>query len=285
MIPRKNKLGRVLAAVFLAMACAATLMPIVLTVIHSFMSKGEVLKYFGYAFGERFDASAVVHIIPDQFTLNGYYQILFRQPDYLYKFWISIMIAAAIAAGQTVIGCLGGYAFAKFRFPLQHAFFALIIILMVMPLQVTLVPNYIVLARLKLIGSYWAVILPGVFTAFGVFLMRQIMITVPDELIQAGKVDGARALTIFTRIVLPCCKAGIASLFILSFVDAWNMVEQPLIFLQNNDKYPLSVFLMDINANPGVAFACGVLSILPVLLMFLMFEDNLIKGIEYSVIK
>lgn len=285
MRPRKNRLGRALVTVFLVIACAATLMPIMVTAINSFMSKGEVLKYFGYAFGERFGASAVVHIIPEQFMLNGYYQILFRQPDYLYKFWISIMIAAAIAVGQTVIGCFGGYAFAKFRFPLQRAFFTLIIILMMMPLQVTLVPNYIVLARLELIGSYWAVILPGVFSAFGVFLMRQVMITVPDELVQAGKIDGARAFTIFARIVLPSCKAGVASLLILSFVDAWNMVEQPLVFLQNNYKYPLSVFLMDINSNPGVAFACGVLSILPVLLMFLMFEDNLIKGIEYSVIK
>lgn len=283
---KRKGLGKMLLTAFMLLCAIIVLMPLLMTVLNSFMSAREMSKYFGYVFGQRFDGQVVLHLIPDQVTLDGYYQILFRQPDYLIKLWVSLLIAAAIVIGQVIIGCLGGYAFAKYRFPLRNFFFFLIILLMVMPLQVTLVPNFMVLKNLKLIGSYWAVILPGAFSAFGVFLMRQVMITVPDELIQAGKIDGANALTILIRIVIPSCKAGVASLVILSFIDAWSMVEQPLIFLQDSYKYPLSVFLTTINQqNPGVAFACGVLSIIPVGLMFFLFEDELVKGIEYSIIK
>jgi multiple sugar transport system permease protein len=157
---------------------------------------------------------------------------------------------------------------------------------MMMPLQVTLVPNYIVLDKLGLIGSYIALILPGVFSTFGVFLLAQVFSSVPDNLLEAAKIDGANHVQILFKVMIPYAKAGVASLVILNFIDTWNMVEQPLVFLKDSTKYPLSIFLANINqVNLGISFVCGILAIIPVFLLFLHFKDSLISGIENTNLK
>jgi len=143
-----------------------------------------------------------------------------------------------------------------------------------------------VLDRLGLIGGYAAVILPGIFSAFGVFIMRQVMISLPAEIFEAARIDGAGAWRSLWYVCLPNCKAGIAALAILNFADSWNMIEQPLVFLSDPNTYPLSVFLTKVNAiNPEVGFVCGLLTILPVMALFLHFKDEMMTGIEYSVVK
>jgi len=225
-------------------------------------------------------------ISEDSFSFQGYINVFFITPQYLMKFWNSVLICAAIAAGQVSIACLGGYGFAKFKFPLKNTIFYFMIILMMMPLQVTLVPNYIILDKLKLIGSYAALVLPGIFSTFGVFLLAQIFSSVPDNLIEAAKIDGANHIKILLKIMIPHNKAGVASLVILNFIDNWNMVEQPLVFLKDLNKYPLSVFLSNINqAKPEIAFVCSILAIIPVLLLFLHLKDSLIYGIENANLK
>ena len=157
---------------------------------------------------------------------------------------------------------------------------------MMMPLQVTLVPNYIVFERLGLIGSYASVILPGVFFPFGVFLLTQFFSSIPNSIIEAAKLDGANQIQILCRIIVPHAKSGVASLCILNFIDTWNMVEQPLIFLKDSTKYPLSVFLANVSReNLSISFVCGILAILPVLLLFLYLKDSLISGIENTNLK
>ncbi len=280
-----NPIKRAMLYLLLGGIALVTLMPLLLTLINSFMSETEILKRYGSIFGKH---SAVVQLttVPSQATLFAYYQVLLQRPDYLYKLWVSLAISVSIVMGQVLIGASGGYAFAKFKFPLKNFFFAIIIILMLMPNQVTIVSNYIVLDRMGLIGRYWAVILPGAFSAFGVFLSRQMFMSVPDELLLSARVDGANQWQVLTKVVLPSVKAGVASLVILVFIDSWNMVEQPLIMLRDAYKYPLSVFLAQVNqTEPSVAFACGILSMLPVLLLYFYFDDELILGIEYSVIK
>jgi multiple sugar transport system permease protein len=157
---------------------------------------------------------------------------------------------------------------------------------MMMPFQVTLVPNYIILKKLNLLGTYWSIILPGIFTTFGVFLLRQFMMYIPDEYCEAAKIDGAGYLRTFYCIILPQCKGALVSLAILVFVDNWNMVEQPLIFLKDEGMYPLSIFLSMINSDDiGIAFACGFLYMLPTLLIFLYGENHFVEGIQLSGIK
>lgn len=271
------KTGRYLTLTLFAIFFA---LPIVYTVMNSLMSPAEVQHYYSGS------GQMTLHLLPDQFSLEEYYQILFRRPDYLMKFFNSLWPVTVIVIGQVCVSSAAGFAFAKFRFPGRDVLFFFVIILMMMPIQVTLVSNYIVLDQMGLIGTYFAIILPAIFSPFGVFLMRQVIAAMPDELIEAAKLDGAGNWRIFLRIVLPCSKSGVVSLVILCFIDNWNMVEQPIVFLKDAGKYPLSVFLSQINEmNPGLSFACGVLAMVPVALLFLFYEKELIEGIGFSNLK
>jgi len=281
---KKSKPAQVSRIVVLIFFSIFVLIPIIYTITNSLMGAIEVNEYYSSISNE--GSRTLFHIIPDRISFDAYYQMLLRQPDYLLKFWNSLLITGAIVIGQVVVSSLGGYAFAKFKFPLRDTIFFLLIILMMMPYQVTLVSNYIVLDKMGLIGSYWAVILPGIFSPFGVFLMRQVISTMPTELIEAAKLDGANQLQLLFRVVVPRNKGGIASLAILCFIDNWNMVEQPLVFLKDKSQYPLSIFLAQINNNNlSLSFACGVLAMVPVALLFIFFEHELIEGISFSNLK
>lgn len=248
------------------------------------MSANEINRY--YSLMNESGVKTMFHIFPDDFSFEGYYNMLLRQPDYLMKFWNSLILTGSIVIGQVIISSLGGYAFAKFEFPMKNGIFFLLIILMMMPYQVTLVSNYIILDKLHLIGSMWAVIFPGIFSPFGVFLMKQVIATIPTELLEAARLDGASELQVLFRVVIPRAKSGVVSLVILSFIDNWNMVEQPLVFLKDTRQYPLSIFLaQNYSQNMSLSFACGVLAMIPVLLLFVFFEQELIEGISFSNLK
>jgi len=252
----------------LSAAAITVLLPILFTFSASLMGNSEISQNFGSISSE--NGITPFHIIPDRITFDGYSEMLLQNPNYLIRFWISLGIGVSITAGQLLISIIGGYAFAKFRFPFRDTIFYCIIVLMMLPYQVTLVPTYMVVRELGLMNSMLSLILPGIFSAFGVFLMRQVMASVPDSILEAAKLDGANSFTALWRVLVPCCKAGIASLTVLSFVDAWNMVEQPIVFIKETYRQPLSVFLLAINGeNLALGFACGVLMIIPVLLLLL----------------
>ncbi|MCL2814728.1 MAG: carbohydrate ABC transporter permease [Oscillospiraceae bacterium] len=275
-----KKIVDIIVYIALILIAIAVVFPVFFIFTNSFMSENEIIKSYG-------DNTKInMHFIPDKFSLQGYINVFLINPAYLMKFWNSVFISAAIMTGQVFVSCLGGYGFAKFKFPLKNVIFYFMIILMMMPVQVMLVPNYIVFEKINLIGSYTAVILPGIFSTFGVFLITQVFSSIPDNLIEAAKIDGANHLQILFKIAIPCCKAGVASLFVLNFIDNWNMVEQPLIFLKDPTKYPLSVFLSNINQSKlGISFVCGILAIIPVFLLFLHLKDSLIYGIENANLK
>ncbi len=276
---KKSKCIDIIVYAVLILFGAAALFPVIFIAASSLMDESEVIR--SYVSGEM-----DFHIIPRSFSLNGYLEVFLYTPAYLMKFWKSMLLSTVILAGQLVISCLGGYGFAKFSFRGKNVIFFFVIILMMMPLQVTLVPNYIVFERLGLIGSYASVILPGVFSTFGVFLLTQFFSSIPNSIIEAAKLDGANQIQILCRIIVPYAKSGVASLCILNFIDTWNMVEQPLIFLKDSTKYPLSVFLANVSReNLSISFVCGILAILPVLLLFLYLKDSLISGIENTNLK
>ena len=261
---------------------ASALIPLAFVLVSSFFPPGELAKY--YVDTDKGALSLV--LIPKLATLENYLNTLIATPSYLMKFWISLAISLAIMAGQVILACFGGYGFAKFNFRFKKVFFYLIIILMMMPHQVSLVSNYIVLNKLGWIGTYYSLIVPGMFSMFGVFLLTQVFSSIPNDVIEAARIDGANHLTILFRVVVPYRKSGIIALAILNFIDNWNMVEQPLVFLKDRTMHPLSVFLSRVNeANLGLGFACGVLAALPVLFLFLFFKDDLAGGIEYSNLK
>lgn len=276
---KKSKCIDIIVYAVLILFGAAALFPVIFIAASSLMDESEVIR--SYVSGEM-----DFHIIPRSFSLNGYLEVFLYTPSYLMKFWKSMLLSTVILTGQLVISCLGGYGFAKFSFRGKNVIFFFVIILMMMPLQVTLVPNYIVFERLGLIGSYASVILPGVFSTFGVFLLTQFFSSIPNSIIEAAKLDGASQIQILCKIIVPYAKSGVASLCILNFIDTWNMVEQPLIFLKDSTKYPLSVFLANVSReNLSISFVCGILAILPVLLLFLYLKDSLISGIENTNLK
>nr|WP_246079428.1 carbohydrate ABC transporter permease [Paenibacillus piri] len=273
---------------------AVFLFPMMLTFANSFMAEDEITTVFAPLSGSTAsqgagtDGNEFVSLkwIPDRVTLSQFYAVLIGRPQFLFMFWNSVKMTVPIIAGQIAVASLAAYAFAHLRFRFREPLFFMYIVTMLMPFQVTLVPNYIVADYLGLLDSHWSIILPGIFSAFGVFLLRQFMMFVPGSYIEAARVDGAGHLYIFARIVLPMCGTGVAALSILVFIDNWNMVEQPLIFLQDAIKQPLSVYLSVIGEGErGIAFAASTIYMLPLLLVALYAEKYLIEGIQLSGIK
>ena len=157
------------------------------------------------------------------------------------------------------------------------------IILMLMPYQVTLVPNYLVAEWLNILDSRWAIWLPGIFSPFAVFLLTKYMRRIPASVMEAAQIDGAGEWQIFKSICMPLSKGVLCSAAILIFIDYWNMVEQPLILLSDSEMHPLSVFLSKINEGEvGLAFAVATIYMVPPILVFLYGEDYLVEGITYQ---
>ncbi len=262
------------------------LLPLAYTVSNAFMDGNELAYYYGSLWDYENERYITFHVIPDSWSLRGMYEVLLATPDYLVKFWNSIGMTVLIVAGQAVVSVLAGYGFSRFRFPGRYPLFVAVIVIMMMPYQVTLVSNYIILDRLHFIGSYASIILPGIFSSFGVFLMKQTMDEIPDEILEAAKLDGAGQWKTMVHIALPMSRGGIISLVLLAFIDNWNMVEQPQVFLRDTQMYPLSVFLAQSMSGTGTAgFACGVLALIPVMLLYMNFRDELVNGIAASRIK
>lgn len=227
-----------------------------------------------------------IKLIPNEVTINQYYNILIKKTRYLFMFWNSVLIVIPITLGQVIVSLMAAYFFTISENKWKEYLFFIYIIVMLMPYQVTLVPNYLIAEKLNLVGSYLSIILPGIFNTFGVFLIRQYMKQIPLAYIDAATIDGASTLQIFWNIILPISRSGVAALAILTFIDNWNMVEQPLIFLSNSFKHPLSIYLSKVNANAkGIAFAASVLYMMPMLLTFMYWENHLIDGIQHSGIK
>ncbi|WP_445669355.1 carbohydrate ABC transporter permease [Paenibacillus sp. FSL R7-0204] len=267
------------------------LFPIGVTLINSFMSSREIGINYG-PIGQmnqvtpgRSDPFANLKWLPDQVSLEQYGKVLLDSPMYLSMFWNSVFLVVPIIAGQTLIAALAAYAFSKLRFRGREALFLVYVLTMLMPFQVTLVPNYIMADRLGLLNSAGAIILPGIFAAFGVFMLRQFMLDIPYAYIEAAKMDGAGHLRIFYTIIVPMVQPGLAALTILLFVDYWNMVEQPLIFLDDPLRQPLSVYLSNISSEKGLAFAASMIYMAPMVLLFLYAETYFIEGIQLSGIK
>ncbi|MCE5172305.1 carbohydrate ABC transporter permease [Paenibacillus profundus] len=271
---------------------ALLLFPIVITFTNSLMTEQEIGINYG-PIGQMYEADAGkatpfvnVKWLPDQVSLEQYGKVLVNSPKFLMMFWNSVFMVVPIIAGQTVVAALAAYALSKLNFRGRDALFLVYLLSMLMPFQVTLVPNYIMADKLGLVHSSHAIIWPGIFAAFGVFMLRQFMLHIPYAYIEAAKIDGAGHLRIFHTIIIPMIKPGLSALVILLFVDYWNMVEQPLIFLDDPFKQPLSVYLSRINeGEQGVAFAASILYMTPMVLLFLYAETYFIEGIQLSGIK
>ena len=275
----------VLAAVFAFMF----LMPTVLTITNSFMTQSEITANYGQVFQNAANGKSYIKdtinlkFIPDKVSFSQYFTVLLKSPDFLYKFWNSVILVAPIVLAQLMVASVAAYGFTRWRGKVRDTIFFAYVILMLMPYQVTLVPNYLVSDFLGLLNTRWAIILPGAFAPFSVFLLTKSMRRIPVSLIESAKLDGAGEWHIVWNICLPQCRSALYSIAILVFIDYWNMVEQPLILLPDASQQPLSVYLSQINAGEiGIAFAAAVVYMVPGLLMFLHGEAYLVEGITYA---
>lgn len=279
----------VLMTIFAAVAAVIFLLPTVLTITNSFMSQTEINANYGVVFNSVTDSKTFISktvnlkFIPDIVSFSQYFSVLFKTPDYLLKFWNSAILTVPIVIFQTVVALFASYGFSRLTGKLKEILFFVYIILMLMPYQVTLVPNYLVSEKLGILDTRWAIILPGIFSPFAVFLLTKAMKRIPKTYFEAAMLDGANEFQIFTSICYPMVRSAVFSVLMLVFIDYWNMVEQPLILLSDESMHPLSVFLSKINSgDTGLAFAVAVIYMMPSLLMFLYGEDYLVEGITYS---
>ena len=288
----KNRyLARTVLTIIAACFALAFLMPTVLTITNSFMTQSEISANYGQVFknasgseGKTYIAETVnLKFIPDKVTFSQYITTLIKSPDYLLKFWNSVILVAPIVLLQLAVASVTAYGFTRWRGKVRSFLFFFYVILMLMPYQVTLVPNYLVSDWLGLLDTRWAIIFPGMFAPFSVFLLTKSMRRIPSSLIEAAKLDGSSEWQVFTDICLPQCRSALYSVAILVFIDYWNMVEQPIILLKDAAQQPLSVYLSTINANEvGLAFAIATIYMVPCLLLFLHGEDYLVEGIAHQ---
>ncbi|MBO4862733.1 MAG: carbohydrate ABC transporter permease [Eubacterium sp.] len=292
---KKRSLPRKILLTFIAAIFAISfLLPTVLTFANSFMSEQEINSNYGLIFNDYTNTEdgsirsyrserVNLKLIPDKVVGTQYETVMLKSPDYLMKFWNSVLLTVPIMIFQIVTALGAAYCFARFRGKIRGIIFFLYLILMLMPYQVTLVPNYLVASWLGILDTRWSIILPGIFAPFSVYLLTKYMRRIPISVIESAKLDGASEWNIFWHIAIPLCKGPIASVAILVFIDYWNMVEQPLIMLSNNSYHPLSVFLSQINSGEiGLAFAVATIYMVPPILIFLYGEEYLVDGIAYS---
>lgn len=275
---------KIASLITISFLISSALLPILYIVLHSL--KGEALIISLYSGEVPHTIWQRVLIKPFYVNLDQYYEVFFRTPKLLYMFWNSVMVVVPVVIGQISFAFLAAYGFSKLKFPGSETLFFIYIIIMLMPFQVTMVPNYIMLNKLKLLDTKWALILPGIFNTFSTFFLKQFMESIDKCFLEEARLLGASEWQILKYVMLPMSKPIIMSVIVFVFIDYWSMVEQPMIFLKNEDYYPLSAYLGTINDSKiGIGFAGSVLyMVLPINLAIYAKED-LSEGFKITNLK
>ena len=272
----RHRTAQVLRLLFLFLVSLLILAPLVWTVSTSLRSPAESFS------------------VPPQWIpvhpVWSNYQAVFQTIPFGVQVFNSLTVCLGIVAGQLVTASLAGYAFGRLEFPGKNIFFWLILSTMMIPLQATMIPVFVLISKLRLADSLASLILPAFPTAFGTFLLRQYYLTIPKELEEAALLDGASQFQIFTKIYLPLIKPALAVLGVLAFNYHWNEFFRPLIFLSSTDKFTLPLGLVDLQGymrtgSISVVLAGVVLSLIPVLIIFLVGQRYLIEGIVRGALK
>jgi len=260
----------------LGVAFVAVVTPFVWMILGSFKGQGELLRVPPTWW-------------PESPSLNNY-RDLFSKESFPRYFVNSTIVAVVVTLGNLLFCSMLGYALAKLEFRGKRLVFGLVMGTLMVPGMVTFVPLFVLVANLGLVDSYPGLILPFLVTPFGVFLMRQFMTTLPDDLLDAGRVDGAGELRIFRQIILPLCGPALATLGILTFLGSWNSFLWPLVVAQTQEHYTLPVALALFSTgqnvtNYGLLLAGATVVVLPILIVFLIFQRRFIEGIATTGIK
>ena len=262
-----------------------TAAPLVFLFCGSLMGEREITQYLTpVLYGT--DGFAVWRLFPLYPTLRNFVQLCLDEPEFFQMFWNTMKITVGILTGQLLFGLPSAWGLARYRIPGKKLFYLLYILLMMLPFQVTMLSEYLVLDRLHLLDSLWGIIVPGAFSTFSVFLMYRFFCAIPEELLEAARMDGAGEWMIFFTVGIPLGASGILSALVLSFLDCYGMIEQPLVFLQTKKWWPLPLYLPQIKEGQmGFAFCCSFVALLPALCVFGAGQQYLEQGITASAVK
>ncbi len=225
-------------------------------------------------------------LIPKNPSLNNYYEIMFTFQEGLFGRWFfnTLFTTGMITVGGLFLNTLSGYIFAKKEFYGKDIVFSLILATLMVPGAVTLIPTFQIINMLGLFNTYWALIIPGLSSAFGIFMMRQFISSLPTELIEVSKIDGASELRIFWSIIIPLSTPAMAALGIFTVINTWNAFLWPLVVLRSNTMRTLVVGLATVqsefNINYGLVMAGSVLTVLPMLILYILFQPYFVEGLR-----
>ena len=258
--------------------CVITLVPFIWTILASFKTHAEIINPTNQSF------------FPREFSFQNYETILTDPSLPLGRFYFnSTFIAVSNVITQTFTSALFGYVFAKFEFRFKRVLFWYILSTMMIPFQLTMIPSYLVLLKFNLTNNLLGLVVLSWFSAFGIFLMRQFISTIPDELLDAARVDGANEWQIFLRIVLPQTGAALATYGVLVFISNWNAYLWPLIVLREVDVRTLPIILTWYNdrhtANLGLQMAASVMIVMPILLVYMVMNRWVVRGFALTGLK
>lgn len=227
-------------------------------------------------------------LIPSRPTLEHFGR-LFEEMAFARSLLNSIIVTLSVTAISLFLNALAGYAFAKFEFPLKRWIFAALIITLMIPLQVTMLPSFLILKEAGLLNTRLGLILPGASSVFGIFLMRQFLYSIPDAYLESARIDGCGEFRIFVQIVLPQCQPVLAALGIFTFMGAWQDFLFPLIILHDERMYTLPVALANLNGQHatdwGMLMAGSLVVIAPIAAVFLAMQRRFVEGVTLSGIK
>jgi multiple sugar transport system permease protein len=271
---------------------AVYILPFMIIFTNSLMTQHEIERNYSEHY-TLFDypLTEILHyaqycLIPRNISLEQYHTLFIKTPMYIDLFINSVKITLPIVLFQIVVATLASYGFIVCQFRFKEVLFCIYIIVMVLPFQATLVPNYIIVSKLGLLNTHLSIILPAVFNPFAVFILRQSMKSIPTDIFNAAQLDGATHIQRFLHIAAPLSKGGIASLFILSFIDCWGIVEAPMVFIHDAVKEPLSVFLSKIGSDDiGLVFAASFFYMIPAIWIFIYGQSYFEQGIKLSALK
>ena len=274
---------------FLGVLAVLMLLPMLQTFLYSFSSISEMKSYMGTR--GSFDESRWMdpHLIPNMFSLGQYHQILITDNTVLRLFVNSAMYAAMILAGQAIIIPAMAFGLSRFHFPGRNAAFFGIILLMLLPFQVTMVPNVLTLRSLGLTDTIWAVVLPMWFAPFYIFLIRQFVKTVPRELDEAATIDGCGFFRILLFIIVPAIKSAMIVVGLLKFIELWNDLLQQVTYITRRDRYTLAlglnIFRGSFNDDWSSIMCATCLSFIPGIVFYLIGQRYFVEGIVMTGMK
>ena len=270
-----RSLSRFLVHAALIAGGAITLFPLVWMISASLMPTGEATSYPPKFF-------------PSSITFE-HYRDLFTRLDLGKSFINSTLVAVTVTAISLLLNSMAGYAFAKLRFAGRERLFGVLIAALVIPTQVGMLPLFLLLKSLGLVNTYWGVIIPGLASIFGIFLIRQSLLAIPDEILDAARIDGAGEFRIYWSIVLPLARPALVTLALFTFMASWNDFMWPLIVLSDDDKYTLPVSVANLVGehvqDVELMMASSVLTVVPVLVLFLMLQKHYIAGLMVGGVK